>query len=72
MEPEFISELESVGLVIYKTRIGYYLICMPQIKVYNLVEGEAPKNGTSYGWFNYQWLPLRQAKKEVETFLSTL
>ena len=45
---------------------------MSQIKVYELVEGEVPKNGTSYGWFNYQWLPLKQAKKEVEIFLSTL
>ena len=71
-DPKIIKELESVGLYVLETYRGDKILCMSQIKVYDLIEGEVPQNGTSYGWFNYQWLPSRQAKKEVETFLSTL
>lgn len=73
LDEKTIDDIKSVGLYVFK-RETYddYLICMSQIKVYELVESETPKNGTSYGWFNYQWLPLKQAKNEVEMFLSTL
>ena len=73
LDTETIDEIKSVGLYVFRReKYDDYVIGMSQIKVYELFEGEAPKNGTSYGWFNYQWLPLKQAKKEVETFLSTL
>lgn len=73
LDAETIAEIKSVGLYVYKSKTyDEYRIYMSQIKVYELVEGEAPKNVASYGWFNYQWLPLKQAKKEVEIFLSTL
>ncbi len=73
LDQETIDEIKSVGLYVFKRKTyDDYVIRMSQIKVYELVEGEAPQNVASYGWFNYQWLPLKQAKKEVEIFLSTL
>lgn len=73
LDVKTIDDIKSVGLYVSKRKDwDEYLIYMSQIKVYELVEGEAPKNVSSYGWFNHQWLPLKQAKKEVEIFLSTL
>lgn len=67
--PERKEELESVGLYVLKNKYEHTFIGMAEIKVYQLIEGQTPKDGTSYGWFNYQWLPLRQAKQEAQTFI---
>ena len=67
-DPECISQLKLVGLDVDELN----RVLMHQIRVYKLTEGESPSGGVSYGWFNYQWLPLRQAKREVEAFIDTL